>query len=106
MVYIPGFLINKVYESGSLRNTGDGFVFSFCNRMTPLEISGLRDLKLEVDGGSQAAENIRMTLGGRPIELHGGTLTETVTFARESKLEIRVELMWRFWIPTFLNPSR
>ena len=89
-MYIPGFLINKVYESGSLRNTEDGFSFCFSNRMTPVRISGLRALKLEVDGIVRPAGAIRLSLGGRPIELEGDALTETVTFARESKLEIRV----------------
>ena len=50
MVYIPGFLVNKVYDQGSLANTEAGFQFSFCNRMTPVRISGMRDFKLSVDG--------------------------------------------------------
>jgi uroporphyrinogen decarboxylase len=91
MVYIPGFLIHKVYELGSLRNTEDGFRFCFTNRMTPLRISGLRDLKLEVDAAPCPVERIRLTLGGRPIGLSGGRLEETVEFARESNLAIHVQ---------------
>ena len=80
MVYIPGFLINKVYERGSLANTDDGFRFCFTNRMTPVRITGLRDLKLEVDAVPCPVERIRLTLGGRPIGLSGGRLEEADGF--------------------------
>jgi len=90
MVYIPGFLINKVYERGSLRNTPDGFEFCFTNRMTPVKISGIRNIGLEVDGLRHPVENITLVLGGRPIQLSSGDLRERLTFAKESKLVIRV----------------
>jgi uroporphyrinogen decarboxylase len=90
MVYIPGFLIHKVYERGSLQNTEDGFQFCFNNRMTPVRISGLRDLKLEVDGTPCAVDRIRLTLAGHPIGLSGGRLEEAVDFARGSNLVIGV----------------
>jgi len=90
MVYIPGFLIHKVYERGSLCNTADGFRFCFTNRMTPVRISGLRDLRVEVDAVPCPVDRIRLTLGGRPIGLSGGRLEEAVDFARASKLVIHV----------------
>ena len=90
MVYIPGFLINKVYEKGSLQNRDDGFEFCFQNRMTPLRISGMRDLKLEVDGAGVPVQNIRLLLGGRPIDLDGKGVKGTFEFAKDSKLAIRV----------------
>ncbi len=90
MVYIPGFLVNKVYERGSLRNTEDGFEFCFLNRMTPLRISGMRDISVEVDGMRYSIDKLRLALGGRPINLSDGRLDEVISFTRNSKLVIRV----------------
>jgi len=91
MVYIPGFLVNKVYERGSLKNTDDGFEFCFSNRMTPLRISGMRDLSLEVDGIRHPVEKINLALGDQPIDLGGGQLSEPVNFAKDTKLFIRIK---------------
>ncbi|UCD85178.1 MAG: hypothetical protein JSU92_03020 [Deltaproteobacteria bacterium] len=90
MVYIPGFLVSKVYERGSLRNTEDGFEFCFTNRMTPVRISGMRDISLEVDGLHYSINKLRLSLGGRLRNLSGGRLDEVVSFARNSKLIIQV----------------
>jgi uroporphyrinogen decarboxylase len=89
MVYIPGFLVNKVYERGSLCNIEDGFEFRFQNTMTPIKISGMRGLSVEVDGKDCPADKISASLAGKSISLAGG-LAEPVTFARDSKLTIRV----------------
>lgn len=90
MVYIPGFLVNKVYEPGSLRNVAEGFEFCFQNRMTPLKISGMRDMSVEVDGLSCAPDQLRLELGGAPLNLSGGQLDQPITFAKASRLWIRV----------------
>ena len=90
MVYIPAFLINKVYEKGSLENTPDGFRFGFANRMTPVKISGMRDVSLEVDGIRYPVEDLRLELGGQAIGLKSGELEESVTFGKGSKLVINV----------------
>ena len=90
MVYIPGFLINKVYEQGSLDNVEGGFELRFTNRMTPLRISGMRDFAVEVDGERFPTERIRLLLGGRPIELSGGGVDEAISFGKDSSLAIRV----------------
>jgi len=91
MVYIPGFLAAKVYERGSLRNTENGFELVFCNRMTPLRVSGVRDLSLEVDGVGLPSERVRLTLGGKPIDLRGEGTGETYTFAGDKKLVVAVD---------------
>ena len=83
MVYIPGFLVSRVYERGSLSNTENGFQFNFTNRMTPLRISGMRDVTLEVDGCPYPPDRIGLELGGRAIGLEGGSFEDTVTFAKE-----------------------
>ncbi len=90
MVYIPGFLVSKVYERGSLRNNEDGFEFCFTNRMTPVRISGMRDISLEVDGVRFSIDKLRLVLGGRFLNLSDGRMDEPVSFARDSKLIIRV----------------
>ncbi len=89
MVYIPGFLVNKVYERGSLRNVEDGFEFCFANRMTPLQISGMRDMQLDVDGVRYPLEKLRLMLSGRPISLSDGAMREVLTFGKDSKLVIQ-----------------
>jgi len=90
MVYIPGFLVNKVYERGSLSNIQDGFEFCFMNKMTPVKISGMRDLSLEVDGERYAPDRISLVLGEKPLSMAEGGLAEPVTFSKDSKLAIRV----------------
>ncbi len=90
MVYIPGFLVSKVYERGSLRNIEHGFEFCFVNTMTPVRISGMRDVSVEMDGVHYSIDKIELILGGRPVSMSGGKLDEAVMFARESKLVIRV----------------
>jgi uroporphyrinogen decarboxylase len=90
MVYIPGFLVSKVYERGSLRNTEDGFEFCFVNTMTPLKISGMRQISVEVDGRTYPADRIGLILAGQPISLEEGGLEKPVTFSKDSKLVIQV----------------
>ena len=70
MVYIPGFLVNKVYERGSLQNTEDGFRFSFLNTMTPLKISGMRDVIITIDGEIRVPEeNVKLVLGDQTFRI-------------------------------------
>lgn len=91
MVFIPGVLANKVYEQGSLRNTDEGFEFCFSNRMTPLRISGVRDLVLEVDSVRYPAKEILLELGGKAISLSGEATGEMYTFDKNSKLAVKVK---------------
>ncbi len=90
MVYIPGFLVNKVYEKGSLRNFEEGFEFCFQNRMTPLKISGMRDMAIDVDGKGYPPDRVSLNLGGASINVAGG-LERPVTFAKDSRLLIQVK---------------
>ena len=89
MVYIPGFLVNKIYEHGSLQNTEDGFSFSFMNTMTPLKISGMRDVIITIDEEIQVPqEKIKLVLGDQTFTISNEPLKELVEFAKNSKLEI------------------
>lgn len=90
MVYIPGFLVNKVYERGSLRNTDEGFEFSFLNNMTPIRISGMRDISLEVDGKPYPLDKLTVSLGSRRIGFSGGEFSEKLPFDKNTRLVIRV----------------
>ena len=92
MVYIPGFLVNKVYDRGSLQNTENGFSFCFMNTMTPLKISGMSQLKITIDGEiSIPSENVQLELGGRTFKISEEPLKELVEFAKNSKLDIRIK---------------
>jgi uroporphyrinogen decarboxylase len=92
MVYIPGFLVNKVYERGSLQNTEDGFTFTFTNTMTPVKISGMSQLKITIDGEvSISSDNVELELGGRIFEVSDEPLKELVEFSKNSKLYIRIQ---------------
>lgn len=90
MVYIPGFLIEKVYDRGSLENTKEGFEFSFRNRMTPMKISGIRDVNIEVDGQRCRPEDVVLELGGKKIEVGSDEIKGTHIFDKDSKLTIRI----------------
>jgi uroporphyrinogen decarboxylase len=90
MVYIPTILSNKVYEHGSLKNTAHGFEFCFANNITPLSISGMRDIKIEVDGVRYPTDVISLKLGNKPISLEGGQVQGAYTFAKSEKLLIAV----------------
>lgn len=91
MVYIPGVLANKVYEQGSLKNTDDGFVFAFKNRITPLKISGMRNISVEIDGKPYPLEKLSAELGGKNIDLSGESLNQPYSFAKDAKLLIKVD---------------
>ncbi|MFH1150217.1 MAG: uroporphyrinogen decarboxylase family protein [Actinomycetota bacterium] len=79
-----------MYEKGSLENTGEGFRFCFVNTMTPVRISGMRDVLLEVDGEGYPIERMRMALGGRPVTLEPGGLGEMVDFGKGTRLTVDV----------------
>ena len=91
MVYIPGFLVNKVYERGSLKNTKDGFSFCFKNTMTPLKISGMRDIKIKVNEVMYTAENIQIFLGKEPINISSQPSGKLISFSKNSLLFIHVK---------------
>lgn len=91
MVYIPGFLVNKLYERGSLKNTEDGFSFCFKNTMTPLKISGMRDIKIKVEDVMYTAENIELFLGKERINISSEPSGKLISFSKNSFLFIHVK---------------
>jgi uroporphyrinogen decarboxylase len=91
MVYVPGFLVNKIYERGSLQNTEEGFTFCFKNTMVPLKISGMREVKITVDGVSYPKQSIKLVLGEDVFTLTGQPISKLVSFAKNSRLQIHLK---------------
>ena len=80
MVYIPGFLVNKVYERGSLKNTEEGLSFCFQNTMTPLKISGMSELRITIDGEIQIpSSDVKLILGGETFRISSEPLKKLVS---------------------------
>jgi len=89
MVYIPGFIVNKIYERGSLVNTADGFQFSFRNTILPIEISGMSDMALDVDGQSFTVEEVEVVTDGNPVDISSGTMAAS-KLDKDSQTVIKV----------------
>jgi uroporphyrinogen decarboxylase len=91
MVHVPGFLVNKIYERGSLQNTGDGFTFCFKNTMTPLKISGMREVKINVDGSTFPQNSIQLLLGDQAFAITNEPFAKLVEFSKNSRLHINIK---------------
>jgi hypothetical protein len=75
---VPGWLVNKVYQKGSLRHTDDGFSFGLHNPAMPASIQRLSELR--VDG---------MALELTQVELvRGGVTRPASTITPEAPLEV------------------
>jgi hypothetical protein len=68
---IPGWLVNKVYQVGTLRHTGDGLTLSFHNPAMPVTLQRLRELR--VDGETIAPAQIELVSGG--VSRRASTIT-------------------------------
>jgi beta-mannosidase len=60
---VPGLLLNKVYQSGSLRHTEDGFAFSLRNPAMPVTLQSLSELR--VDGQTVDPAQVELVFGGQ-----------------------------------------
>lgn len=58
---VPGFLVNRVYQTGSLRHTDEGFTFGLRNPSTPVTLQHLA--ALTVDGQPIDPAQIDLVLG-------------------------------------------
>lgn len=68
---VPGVLIRKVYQTGSLRHTADGFTFSLRNPAMPLILQRLCEVR--VDGSSIDLTQVDLFCGG--IARRASTIT-------------------------------
>ncbi len=59
---VPGLLVNKVYQVGSLRRTEDGFMFSLKNPAMPVFLQHVADVR--VDGQMVEASQVEFVSGG------------------------------------------
>ncbi len=60
---VPGLLLNKVYQSSSLRHAEDGFTFSLRNPAMPMVLQGLSELR--VDGQLIDPARVELVSGGQ-----------------------------------------
>lgn len=75
---VPGFLVSRVYEFGSLRHTADGFSLRLHNPTMPVRV--LRFAELRVDG---------MLIDPAQVQfIRGGDLHRASTISSEAPLEI------------------
>ena len=75
---VPGLLVNKVYDYGSLRHTNDGFTFSLRNPAMPALLDRL--IELRVDG--QALDLAQVDL------VHGGVTRRASSISPQAPFEI------------------
>ncbi|MBN2150058.1 MAG: hypothetical protein JW839_01305 [Candidatus Lokiarchaeota archaeon] len=83
-------MVNKIYERGSLQNVEDGFTFCFKNTMTPLKISGMREIKISVDDVAYPTENIQLILDDQVLTFSSESLSKPVAFSKNSRLHINL----------------
>jgi hypothetical protein len=69
--HVPGILVNRVYVSGSLRHTNDGFTFSLRNPAMPVLLNGLN--QMQVDGDPIDPIQVEIVSGGAARRASGIT---------------------------------
>ena len=62
---IPGLLLQKLYTTGSLRNTDTGAQFVLKNRLTDAEVIALR--RIAIDGGVVSLDQVRLGLSDQSM---------------------------------------
>ena len=75
---VPGFLVSRVYEVGSLRHTADGFTLRFHNPAMPVLVQRL--LELQVDGRVIDLSQIEV--------IHAGQSLNATAITPETPLEL------------------
>lgn len=72
---VPGLLVNKVYQSGSLRHTEDGFTFALLNPAMPVSLQQV--IELRVDGQVIETGQVEFVSGG--VARRASTITPQAT---------------------------
>lgn len=92
MVHVPGFLVNKIYEKGSLQNTKDGFELILHNRVMSIKTHGISQLKVTIDREiSIPQEDIELDLNGRKFKVSNEPQEELIELSKNSKLISRAK---------------
>ena len=89
MPTIPGALLKKLYQKGSLKNTGDGFEFSLKNVLAPGTIVGIS--RLTVDGRDVDASRIVACYGGKSMAVPDISPQRPLDFGINTVVTVQVE---------------
>jgi beta-mannosidase len=73
---VPGLLVNRVYQAGSLRHTAEGFTFGLRNPTTPVSLQRLSDLKVD----DQPVEPAQVDLVLGAVTRKASTITPQAPF--------------------------
>jgi beta-mannosidase len=92
---VPGLLVNKVYQAGSLRHTEDGFTFSLRNPVMPVILQGLAGLR--VDGQSIEVSQVEFVYGG--LSRRASTITPQAPLDIPSNVQFAVVVRQRSLAP-------
>ncbi|MCC7162313.1 MAG: hydroxymethylglutaryl-CoA reductase [Anaerolineae bacterium] len=88
---IPSMLLKKLYTLGSLKNAQDGVQFAVKNRLSDVELVGLR--KIAVDGKEAPLDSLRLTLGdGRVLTPSQITSAAPLAFPLRSSITVQTKL--------------
>lgn len=89
MPTIPGALLKKLYQKGSLKNTGDGFEFALKNVLAPGTIVGIS--RLTVDGRDVDASRIVVCYGGKSMAALDISPQRPLDFGVNTVVTVQVE---------------
>ena len=89
MVSVPGFLLRRLYQRGSLKNTETGFEFLLANRLGSGYAHGM--LPLVVDGDEVSPGDTAFVLDGVVSPFDTISRDNTFTLAMNKTIVVRVE---------------
>ncbi|MBN1890613.1 MAG: hypothetical protein JW850_21645 [Thermoflexales bacterium] len=85
---VPGFLVGRVYEFGSLRHTADGFAFRLHNPAMPVLLQRVAELR--VDGELISSARVELVRGGHSRHLSTVTPESPLEFSPGEYLAVVV----------------
>lgn len=88
--HVPGFLVSRVYEFGSLQRTADGFMFRFHNPAMPVLVQRL--VELRVDRQPVDLERVELVRGGQTHSTSSVTPETPLEFSTGEHLTLVIHL--------------
>ena len=89
MVSVPGFLLRRLYQKGSLKNTETGFEFLLANRLGSGYAHGM--LPITVDGDEVELSDAAFVLDGVVTPFDSISRDSTYTLSMNKTIIVRVE---------------
>ncbi len=87
--FLPNVLLKQLYTRNSLRNTPDGFVFSFKNRLSDARFTGLE--RARIDGREYFASAFTLEPdGGEAVALSAISVDNPLAFPLRRSVRVRV----------------